>query len=69
VTISASEATVPVSHTDRFFIGGRWVTPSSDSTIDVIDSHTEQVYLTVAEAPGLRTRSGPPTCAPLATRS
>jgi acyl-CoA reductase-like NAD-dependent aldehyde dehydrogenase len=50
MTISASEAKVPVEHTDRFFIGGRWVTPSSDSTISVIDSHTEQVYLTVAEA-------------------
>src|ERR1700742_1384236 len=50
MTISASEATVPVKHTDRFFIGGQWVTPSSDSKISVIDSHTEQVYLTVAEA-------------------
>jgi aldehyde dehydrogenase (NAD+) len=50
VTISASEASVPVRHTDRFFIGGQWVQPSSDSTIDVIDSSTEQVYLTVAEA-------------------
>jgi acyl-CoA reductase-like NAD-dependent aldehyde dehydrogenase len=50
VTISASEATVPVQHTDRFFIGGQWVTPSSDSVIQVIDSATEQVYLTVAEA-------------------
>jgi acyl-CoA reductase-like NAD-dependent aldehyde dehydrogenase len=50
MTISASEATVPVKHTDRFFIGGQWVTPSSDSKIDVIDSHTERVYLTVAEA-------------------
>jgi acyl-CoA reductase-like NAD-dependent aldehyde dehydrogenase len=50
VTISASEATVPVQHTDRFFVGGEWVTPSSDSTISVIDPSTEQVYLTVAEA-------------------
>src|ERR1700722_4945546 len=50
MTISASEARVPVGHTDRFFIGGQWVTPSSDSKISVIDSHSEQVYLTVAEA-------------------
>src|ERR1700758_4950824 len=50
MTISASEAKVPVEHTDRFFIGGQWATPSSDSRISVIDSHTEQVYLTVAEA-------------------
>jgi len=49
-TISADEATLPVQHTDRFFIGGEWVKPSSDSTITVIDSHTETAYLTVAEA-------------------
>src|SRR6202453_2958405 len=49
MTISA-DVSVPIEHTDRFFIGGEWVTPSSDSTITVIDSHTEQDYLTVAEA-------------------
>ena len=49
MTISA-DVSVPIKHTDRFFIGGEWVTPSSDSTITVIDSHTEQDYLTVAEA-------------------
>jgi aldehyde dehydrogenase (NAD+) len=49
MTISA-DVSVPIQHTDRFFIGGEWVTPSSDSTITVIDSHTEQDYLTVAEA-------------------
>ena len=49
MTISA-DVSVPIQHTDRFFIGGEWVTPSSDSTITVIDSHTEQGYLTVAEA-------------------
>jgi aldehyde dehydrogenase (NAD+) len=49
MTISA-DVSVPIQHTDRFFIGGEWVTPSSDSTITVIDSHTEQNYLTVAEA-------------------
>ena len=50
MTISGSDVTVPIGHTDRFFIGGQWVTPSSDATIKVTDSHTEQVYLTVAEA-------------------
>jgi aldehyde dehydrogenase (NAD+) len=50
MTISASDVSVPIGHTDRFFIGGEWVTPSSDSTITVIDSHTEKAYLTVAEA-------------------
>ena len=49
MTTSAG-VSVPIRHTDRFFIGGEWVTPSSDSTITVIDSHTEQPYLTVAEA-------------------
>src|ERR1700684_1063699 len=45
-----SQATAPIRHTDRFYIGGQWVTPSSDATISVIDSDTEQVYFTVAEA-------------------
>jgi len=49
MTISA-DASVPIEHTDRIFIGGEWVTPSSGSTITVIDSHTEQAYVTVAEA-------------------
>ncbi len=38
------------AHRDRFFIGGEWVAPSSDATIDVIDSTNEEVYYTVAEA-------------------
>jgi aldehyde dehydrogenase (NAD+) len=45
-----SQLTAPISHTDRFFIGGQWVTPSSDAKINVIDSDTEQTYFTVAEA-------------------
>ncbi len=40
----------PIGHADRFFIGGEWVTPSSEATIDVIDSGTEEVYFRVAEA-------------------
>jgi aldehyde dehydrogenase (NAD+) len=44
------ETTAPLLHADRFFIGGEWVTPSSDSKIDVIDSDTEQVFFSVAEA-------------------
>ena len=45
-----SQPTAPIRNTDRFYIGGQWVAPSSDSTISVIDSDTEQVYFTVAEA-------------------
>jgi aldehyde dehydrogenase (NAD+) len=37
-------------HPDRFFIGGEWVAPSSDATIEVTDSTDEAVFLTVAEA-------------------
>src|SRR5215831_5444915 len=40
----------PVSRPDRFFIGGEWVAPSSDAAIDVIDSGTEELYFSVAEA-------------------
>jgi acyl-CoA reductase-like NAD-dependent aldehyde dehydrogenase len=32
------------------FIGGDWVKPSAGSTFDVVDSATEEVFLTVAEA-------------------
>src|SRR5947199_8729439 len=43
-------ATAPVRHADRFFIDGAWVEPSSDATIDVIDSGTEELYYSIAEA-------------------
>lgn len=39
-----------IRHADRFFIGGEWVKPSSSSRIDVRDSATEEVFLSVAEA-------------------
>jgi aldehyde dehydrogenase (NAD+) len=45
----AGKANAGVRHADRFFIGGEWATPSSDARIDVIDSDTEDVFLTVAE--------------------
>jgi aldehyde dehydrogenase (NAD+) len=41
---------VPLRHVDRFFIGGEWVAPSSTDTIDVIDSATEELFFSVAEA-------------------
>ena len=46
----ASETSVPIRHADRFFIGGQWVTPSSEATISVIDSGTEELFFSVAEA-------------------
>ena len=47
---AAKVTTAPVHHADRFFIGGEWVEPSSAATIDVIDSGTEELYYTIAEA-------------------
>ena len=43
-------ATAPLQHPDRLFIGGDWVKPSTDATIDVISPGTEQVFMRVAEA-------------------
>src|SRR5262247_462020 len=45
-----SAAPQHIHHPDRFFIGGAWVAPSSRSRIDVHDSATEEVFLSVAEA-------------------
>src|SRR5580700_10272998 len=42
--------TSPLRHADRLFIGGEWVAPASDATIDVIDSGTEEHFFSVAEA-------------------
>jgi len=47
---AARATTTPLRHPDRFFIGGDWVEPSSDATVDVIDSGTEEVYYTIAAA-------------------
>src|ERR1700761_1111570 len=41
---------VPIRHADRFFIGGQWVQPSSDATITVTDSATEERFFSMAEA-------------------
>jgi acyl-CoA reductase-like NAD-dependent aldehyde dehydrogenase len=48
--MATTGTTAPVTHPDRFYIGGEWVAPSSDSTIDVIDSGTEELFFQVAEA-------------------
>jgi acyl-CoA reductase-like NAD-dependent aldehyde dehydrogenase len=45
-----TDARVPLHHLDRFFIDGNWVKPSSDATIDVLDSATEELYFRIAEA-------------------
>jgi acyl-CoA reductase-like NAD-dependent aldehyde dehydrogenase len=40
----------PIKNPDKFFIGGQWVAPSSASAFTVINSATEEVFATVAEA-------------------
>ena len=49
MTISAPRPS-HVRHPGQLFIGGDWVEPSSASTFDVVDSTTEEAFLTVAEA-------------------
>ncbi len=46
----ADHISAPLRHADRFFIGGEWVKPSSDAVIDVIDSTSEELFFSVAEA-------------------
>lgn len=46
----ATDHQVPLRHTDRFFINGQWVKPSSDTAIHVFDSSTEELYFRVPEA-------------------
>ena len=47
---SAQLPEAPIRHSDRFFIGGEWVSSSSDARIDVIDSTTEEHYFSLPEA-------------------
>jgi acyl-CoA reductase-like NAD-dependent aldehyde dehydrogenase len=47
---SLRETSSPVRHPDRFFIGGEWTPPATDARLDVVDSATEEVYFSVAEA-------------------
>jgi len=48
--MTTTAAAAPVRHPDRFYIGGEWVAPATDATIDVIDSGTEELFFRVAEA-------------------
>ena len=38
----------PLKHPKSIFVGGEWITPSSDAVIDVIAPATEELYLQVA---------------------
>jgi len=48
--MSTGARALQLRHPERFFIGGEWVAPSSAAVIDVRDSATEEVFLSVAEA-------------------
>jgi acyl-CoA reductase-like NAD-dependent aldehyde dehydrogenase len=39
----------PLEHADRLFVGGTWATPSSATTIDVVDPTTEELYFAVPD--------------------
>lgn len=41
---------VPICHPESFYIGGKWVKPSTGAMIRVIAPATEQLYMSVAEA-------------------
>lgn len=40
----------PIQHADKLYIGGQWVTPFGTSKIEVLNSATEEVFASVAEA-------------------
>jgi betaine-aldehyde dehydrogenase len=46
----AQTGTAPIKYPDRFFIGGQWVKPSSTSSIEVLNSASEELFTSVAEA-------------------
>jgi aldehyde dehydrogenase (NAD+) len=45
-----STNTMPLKYPGKLFLGGEWVSPSTARTIDVIDSGTEELFGSVAEA-------------------
>ncbi len=47
---AAQAVSVPIRQPDRFFIGGRWVAPSSDATFTVIQPGNEEVFYRAAAA-------------------
>jgi acyl-CoA reductase-like NAD-dependent aldehyde dehydrogenase len=48
--MASNEGKIELRHPDRFFIDGQWLEPSSSSHFDVIDSRTEEPFITVPEA-------------------
>ena len=48
--MSGPATSAPIKHPDRLFIDGSWVAPSSPGRIDVVNSATEELFASVAEA-------------------
>jgi acyl-CoA reductase-like NAD-dependent aldehyde dehydrogenase len=48
--MSVIDKTAPIAHPDRFYIGGEWIKPSSAAKLHVINSATEELFVSVAEA-------------------
>lgn len=44
------QGVAPIQHPDQLFIGGKWVRPSGTTKFDVLNSGTEELYVSVAEA-------------------
>ncbi len=45
-----SDTQIPMQYPDRIYVGGEWVATSSGTSFDIIDSNTEELYFTIAEA-------------------
>jgi acyl-CoA reductase-like NAD-dependent aldehyde dehydrogenase len=48
--MSGPATIAPIKHPDRFFIDGGWAAPSSAAKISVVNSATEELFASVAEA-------------------
>lgn len=48
--MSTGSVTAPINSPGRLFVNGAWIEPSSASMIDVINSGTEELFVSVAEA-------------------
>ncbi len=48
--MSLPDRTIPLAHPAQIFVDGQWVAPSTNDLFEVVDSASEQVAATVAEA-------------------
>lgn len=47
--MTTNTANTPIAHAGKFFIDGKWVEPTTDHKIDVVEAATEELFYTVAE--------------------